>query len=153
MTLATLCEELTHWKRPWCWEGLEAGREGDDRGWDGWMASPTRWTWVWVNSGSWWWTGRPGMLRFTGSQRGKHNWVTELNWTELYWASFHVLTCQSYIFVKTLHIWLSWQIFCASKKDGFSSFHWIVRVLNMFHVQICIINMLPIFSPILWLAL
>ena len=53
-TLATSCEELTHWKRPWCWEGLWAGGEGDDRGWDGWMASLTRWTRVWVNSGSWW---------------------------------------------------------------------------------------------------
>jgi len=74
--------ELTHWKRPWYWEGLGAGGEGDDRGWDGWMASPTRWTWVWVNSGSWWWTGRPGVLRFLGSQRVGHDWVTELNWTE-----------------------------------------------------------------------
>ena len=53
-TLNTSCEELTHWKRPWCWEGLGAGGEGDDRGWDGWMASLTWWTWVWVNSGSWW---------------------------------------------------------------------------------------------------
>ena len=53
-------EELTHWERPWCWERLKAGREGDNRGWDGWMASPTRWTWVWVNSGHWWWTGKPG---------------------------------------------------------------------------------------------
>ena len=52
--LATSCEELTHWKRPWCWEGLGAGGEGDNRGWDGWMASLTRWTWVWVNSRSWW---------------------------------------------------------------------------------------------------
>ena len=74
---------LTHWKRPWCWEGLGAGGEGDDRGWDGWMASPTRWTCVWVNSGSLWWTGRPGMLRFMGSQRVEHNWATKLNWTEL----------------------------------------------------------------------
>ena len=56
------CEELTRWKRPWWRERLKAGREGDDRGWDGWMASPTRWTWVWVSSGSWWWTGRPGVL-------------------------------------------------------------------------------------------
>ena len=79
-TLATSCKELTHWKRPWCWEGLGAGGEGDDRGWDGWMASPTQWTWVWVNSGSWWWTWRPGVLQFMGSQRGGHNWVTELNW-------------------------------------------------------------------------
>ena len=67
-TLATWCEELTHWKRPWCWHGLRAGGEGDEREWDGWMASPTRWTWVWVNSRSWWWTGRPGMLRFMGFQ-------------------------------------------------------------------------------------
>ena len=79
-TLATSCEELTHWKRPWCWEGLGAGGEGDNRGWDGWMASPTRWAWVWVNSGSWWWTRRPGVLRFMGSQRVGHNWATELNW-------------------------------------------------------------------------
>ena len=79
-TLATSCEELTHWKRPWCWEGLRAGGEGDDRGWDGWMASPTRWTWVWVSSRSWWWTGRPGVLWFMGSQRVRHDWATELNW-------------------------------------------------------------------------
>ena len=83
-TLATACEELTHWKSLWCWEGLGAGGEEDDRGWDGWMASPTRWMWVWVNSGSWWWTGRPGMLRFMGSAwRVGHDWATELNWT---WA-------------------------------------------------------------------
>ena len=61
-TLATWCEELTHLKRPWCWERLKAEGGGDDSGWDGWMASPTQWTWVWVNSRSWWWTGRPGML-------------------------------------------------------------------------------------------
>ena len=75
-----LMQELTHWKRPWCWEGLGAGGKGDYREWDGWMASPTWWTWVWVNSGSWWWTGRPGMLRFVGSQRVGHDWATELNW-------------------------------------------------------------------------
>ena len=68
------------------WEGLGAGGEGDDRGWDGWMASPTQWTWVWVNSGSWWWTGRPGVLQFIGSQRATerlNSWLmTErLNWT------------------------------------------------------------------------
>ena len=65
-------------KRLWCWEGLGAGGEGDDRGWDGWMASLTRWTWVWVNSGSWWWTGSPGVLRFMGSQRVGQDWVNEL---------------------------------------------------------------------------
>ena len=79
-TLATSCKELTHWKRHWCFKGLGAGGEGDSRGWDGWMASPTRWTWIWVNSGSWWWTGRPGVLQFTGFQRVGHDWVTELNW-------------------------------------------------------------------------
>ena len=78
-TLATWCEELTHWKRPWCWEGLGAGGEGDNRGWDGWMASLTRWTWVWVNSGSCWWTGRPGVLPFMGSKRVRCDWATELN--------------------------------------------------------------------------
>ena len=83
-TLATWCEELTYWKRPWCWERLRAGGEGDNRGWDGWMASLARWTWVWVDSGGWWWTGRPGMLWFMGLQRVEHNWVTELNWTELW---------------------------------------------------------------------
>ena len=80
-TLATSREELTHWKRLWCWEGLGAGGEGDDRGWDGWMASLTWWTWVWVDSRCWWWTGRPGVLQIMGSQRVGHNWATELNWT------------------------------------------------------------------------
>ena len=81
-TLATSCEELTHLKRPCCWERLREGGERDDRGWDGWMASPTRLTWVWVDSGGWWWTGRPGMLRFVGSQRVRHDRAIELNWTE-----------------------------------------------------------------------
>ena len=82
ITLATWCKQLTHLKRPWCWERLRAG-ERDDRGRDSWMASPTQWTWVWVNSGSWWWTGRPGVLQSMGSQRVRHYWATELNWTEL----------------------------------------------------------------------
>ena len=81
-TLATWCEKLTHWKRPWCWERLKAGGEGDDRGWDGWKAPLTRWTWVWGNSRSWWWTGRPGMPQSMRSQRVGHNWATELNWTD-----------------------------------------------------------------------
>ena len=62
-TLVTWCKELTHLKRSWCWERLKAGGEEVDRGWDGWMVSPTQWTWVWVNSKSWWWTGRPGVLQ------------------------------------------------------------------------------------------
>ena len=82
-TLAIRCEEMTHWKRPWHWERLKAGGEGGSRGWDGWMASPTRWTWVWASSGSWWWTGRPGVLQAMGSQRVRHDWATELNWVSL----------------------------------------------------------------------
>ena len=82
-TLATWCKELTCLKRPWCWKRLKAGGEGDDRGWDGWMASLTQWTWVWVNSGSWCWTGRPGMLQLMGLQRVRHDWTTELNWIDI----------------------------------------------------------------------
>ena len=67
-------------ERPWSWERLKAGGEGDDRGWDGWMASLAQWTWVWVSSGSWWWTGKPGVLQSMGSQRVGHDWATELNW-------------------------------------------------------------------------
>ena len=77
-TLATWWEELTHWKRPWCWERLLAGGEGDNRGWDGCMASPIWWTWVWASSGSWWWTGKSGVLQSMRSQGVGHNWVTEL---------------------------------------------------------------------------
>ena len=85
-TLATWCEELPYLKRPGCWERLRAGGEGDDRGLNGWMASLAQWTWVWVSSGSWWWTGKPGMLQSVGSQRVGHNWLTELNWTD--WTTF-----------------------------------------------------------------
>ena len=75
-----LMQRVGSWEKTLCWERLRAGGEGDDRGWDGWMTSPTQWTWVWVNSGSWWWTGRPGVLRFMGSQRVRHGWETKLNW-------------------------------------------------------------------------
>ena len=77
-TWATWCEEWTYLKRPWCGERLKAGGEEDYRGWDGWMASPTLWTWAWASSRSWWWTGRPGVLQFMGSQRFGHTWATEL---------------------------------------------------------------------------
>ena len=80
-----LCEELTLLKRPWCWERLKVGGEGDNRGWDVWMASPSQWTWVWVCSRSWWWTGKPGVLQSMGSQSVGHEWATELNWTEPNW--------------------------------------------------------------------
>ena len=91
-TLATWWEELTHWKRPWCWERLKAGGERDNKGWDGWMASPTQWMWVWVNSQSWWWIGRSGVLQPMGSQRVGHDWMTELNWN---WYFIMVLICIS----------------------------------------------------------
>ena len=104
ITLATSYEELTHWKRLWCWEGLGAGGEGDNRGWDGWMASLTQWTWVWVNSGSWWWTGLPGVLRFMGSQRVEHDWATDLIWSDtilLFIASGFTFT------IRIIHNWAS----------------------------------------------
>ena len=76
-------------KRPSCWKRLRAGGEGDNRRWDGWMASPTQWTWVRVDSRSWWWTGRPGVLQFTGLQRVGHDWATELNWNHItsFWTA------------------------------------------------------------------
>ena len=81
-------KKMTHWKRPWCWQRLKAGGEGDNRGWDGWMASPTQWTWVWASCRSWWWTGRPGVLQSMGSQEVGHDLLvngTELN---LRWSIF-----------------------------------------------------------------
>jgi len=104
-TLATSCEELTHWKRPWCWEGLGAGGEEDNRGWDSWMASPTWWTWVWVNSGSWWWTGRPGVLRFLGSQRIGHDWATELN-CEYGYKNVSNVWDQAFVNLKIIQVWV-----------------------------------------------
>ena len=78
-------------EKPWCWERLKVGGEGDNRGWDGWMASPTQWTWVWVSSGSWWWTGRPGVLQSHGVAKSR----TRLSdWNELRW--FKSSTCQEY---------------------------------------------------------
>ena len=84
---ATSCEELIHWKRLWWWEGLRAGRKGDDRGWDGWMASLTQRTWVWVDSGSWWWTENPGVLWFMMWQSVGHDWATELNWDLVFYIN------------------------------------------------------------------
>ena len=83
-------------------ERLRAGGEGDDRGWNGWMASPTQWTWVWVNSGSWWWTGRPGVLQSTGSQRVGHNGATELNWTDRQQSCRFTYFCTKYCLVDRL---------------------------------------------------
>ena len=100
--LATWCEELTDLKSLWCWERLKAGGEGDDRVWDGWMASLTQWTWVWVNSRSWWWTGRSGVLWFMGSKRARHNWATELNWTIEKNCSLNI-TCRWWLLLLLSH--------------------------------------------------
>ena len=108
--LATWSEELTHLKSTWCWERLKAGGEGDDRGRDGWMATPTQWTWVWVDFGSWWWTGKPGVLRFTGSQRVRDNWTTELKSVEtqilFVFVSFISLVLVVFHFPYSLCFWL-----------------------------------------------
>ena len=89
-TLATWYKELTHWKRLWCWERWKAGGEGDDRGWDGWMASLAWWTWVWASSRSWWWTGKPGVLQSMGSQRVGHDWATELSFLPIFPPTIHL---------------------------------------------------------------
>ena len=129
-TLATSYEQLTHWKRPWCWEGLGARGEGDEGGWDGWMASPTRWTWIWVNSRSWWWTRRPGVLQFMGSQRVGHDWVTELNWTEPY-------TNPCSATVNTTALGYFWPVYLWVRI-------WDVRVLNL-KIHICMIWLVSYF--------
>ena len=77
-TLATWCKELTHWKRPWCWEKLKAGGEEDDRGWDGWMESPTQWTWIWVGSGS----GQGGLACCIPWGCKESDTTEWLNWTD-----------------------------------------------------------------------
>ena len=93
-TLATWCEELTHLKRPWCWERLKVGRAGDDRGWDGWMASPTQWTWVWASSRSWWWTGKPGAAVLGVAK----SWAWLSDWTDwgLGKATCGTVICETY---------------------------------------------------------
>ena len=106
-TLATWCEEMTHWNRPWCWERLKIEGEEDDRGWDGWMASPTWWTWVWASSRSWWWTGKPGVLQSMGLQRVRHNWATELNWTD---GDRKYMGTPDYLLTFSINLKLLWQI-------------------------------------------
>ena len=100
--LASWCEELTHLKRPWCWEWLKVGGEGEDRedrGRDGWTAPATQWTWVWVSPGSWWWTGRPGVLQSMALLWVRHDWATELNWSGFPWCP----TCRQQIIGFILH--------------------------------------------------
>ena len=134
-TLATSCEELTYWKRPWCWEGLEAGGEGDDRGWYCWMASLTWWAWVWVNSGSWWWTGRPRMLQFMGSQRVGHNWVTELNLTVQYLRIQGIMYPQTH-FVFSIFSNLVNLVGGKWYLMAFSLCFWLLVILSIFFVLV-----------------
>ena len=97
-TLATWCDEPTHWKRPWCWERLRARGERGDRGWDGWMASLTQWTWVWANSRRQWRTGKPGVLQFMGSQKVRHDLVTEqqqIKWNVSHKKEKDITTCSN----------------------------------------------------------
>ena len=99
--------------------GIEAGGEGDDRGWDGWMASPTRWTWVWVNSRSLWWTGRPGVLWFMGLQRVGHDWATELNWTgpNFIWLAIVIwVTKVIYAYYYHYHHQKNWKILSVKER-------------------------------------
>ena len=107
-TLATWCEELTHWKRHWCWKRLRVGGEGDNRRWYGWMASPTWWTWVWVDSGSWWWTGRPGAAVLGVAK----SWTRLSYWTELnlWMCIFYLISNKGSEFIKlnmNFKIWSS----------------------------------------------
>ena len=105
-----LMRRADYMKRPWCWERLRAGGEGDDRGWDGWMTSLTQWTWVWVNSRSWWWTGRPDMLQYMGSQTVRHNWVTELKACEKWNGGYKE---ENWLFIITSYIHLTlWNELC-----------------------------------------
>ena len=101
VTLAPWCEELTHWKRPWCWERLKAGGEGDNRGWDGWMASLTQWTWVWVKSGSWWQIGKPWPTAIQGVANSR----TQLSeWTALKYITQNLTGEEVFLFVKPMLI-------------------------------------------------
>ena len=113
-TLATWCEELTHLKRLWFWERLKAGGEGDNRRWDGWMGSLTQRTWVLVNSRSWWWTRKPGMLQSMGLQRVRHDWATELNW--LLENSWQKIVLHKHQFLSTHSTLIVPQIYMGNEK-------------------------------------
>ena len=129
-TLATWCKQLIHLKRPLYWERLKVGGEGNDRGWDGWMASLTQWTWVWVNSRSWWWTGRPSMLPSMGSQ--SQTWLS--NWTELNWwmkkftgdSCVQSLVSVDIVFHRSSFLGISWihrDAFCSAPMGSNNHFH------------------------------
>ena len=128
--LATWCEELTHWKRPWCWERLKSGGEGDDRGWDGWMVSLTQWTWVWVNSGSWWWTARFGVLQSMGWQSQTQLSDLIINWSIHFKCMYNWTKSQHYCYkIKTAPPWVFLfrgpkELWCSrTQRLGFQ--HWV----------------------------
>ena len=127
---------LTHLKRPWCWERLRAGGEGDNRRWDSWMASPTQWTWVWVDSWSWWWIVRPSVLWFMGLQRVGHDWVTELNWLRyIHVAAYGIISfllmAEQYFIVCMHHIF-----FIHSSVDGHLGCFHVLAVVDSAAVNI-----------------
>ena len=143
-TLATSCR-VDSLEKTLMLGGIGGRTKGDNRGWDGWMASPTRWTWVWVNSGSWWWTGRPGMLRFMGLQGVGHDWATELNWTEDSVMANWLYTPESIIISRGVYsrspdegdsqIWIGMDLSLSSGL-GISGFH---------EVSGCIFHLIAIF--------
>ena len=106
-TLDTWCEALTHLKRPWCWERLKAGGEEDDRGWNGWMASPTQWTWVWASSQSWWWTGKPGVHGVAKSRTPLSIWTDWVFFLEFFITFLQVLLLYSvhFLLLKRFKTW------------------------------------------------
>ena len=138
-----LMQRTDSFEKIWIWEQLKAGGEGHDKGWDSWMALLTQWTWVWVNSTSWWWTGRPGMLQSTGSQRVRHDWVTELkSLKNVYSNQLLILTeCLfidfSEVFVYFIqYILLRYMIWKCFLPSGVLSFHFLDSVLwstKVFH--------------------
>ena len=110
-----------------CWERLKVGGEGDDRGWGGWMAWQTQWTWAWASSGSWWWMGKPGMLQSLGFQRVRHDWVTELNWI------FH------YIYTYTTYsLFICWWTIRLFPCHGYLVPLWTQGCIYLFELQFCL---------------
>ena len=105
-TLATWCEQLTHWKRSWCWDRLKAEGEEADRGWDGWMASPIQWTLTWANSGRWWGTGKPGVPR--GHKESDTTWWLNKNFFWWVWLKFLFLSLLSF---QRPSSWFHWSFF------------------------------------------
>ena len=155
--LATWCEELTHLKRPRCWERLKAGG-GDDRGWDGWMASLTQWTWVWVNSGSCRCTERPGMLQSMVSQRVGHNWETGLNWAELkrdrkLGKYKYLLSLEKCILRSSVHFLIRLFVFLLLSSMSSVCKFWRLVSRSLHHLQIFSPILSVVFSFCLWFPL